>query len=118
MAQGQLLCDHSSHGGAYYMSGGHSSRIQNRGCILSHSFHGIRSARGVAAAHPSIIEVDSAILSAQDRQNSKPHVMGKTQTHDEEDRRSAPLLIPVELGSLVGHEWHFPQSSRNQMWFD
>lgn len=38
--------------------------------------------------------------------------MGETQPHDEQDRRTAPLFIPINPRALVGDVRHFLQSSR------
>jgi hypothetical protein len=37
--------------------------------------------------------------------------MGETQTHYEEHRRSATLLVPINVGPLAGHVRHCNQSS-------
>ena len=115
MAQRQFLCDHSPHGGANYMSCRHSCRIQDSRRVLGHPFYRIRAARNVASSHATVVKVDSAVMLGQDRQDAKPHIMGETQTHNEEDRGPAALLIPENSCALAGDVRHYPQSSRRVM---
>ena len=111
MAQGEFLCDHSTHGGAYYMSRRHSSRIQDRRRIVSHPFDQVWTRRRVASAHSPVVKINCPVIPAQDGKDPKPHFMGKTQAHNEQNRWAATLFIPIKLSSLIGDVRHFSQSS-------
>lgn len=93
------------------MGGPHSSRIQDSRRVLRHQFYPVRPARHVAAAHAPVIKENRPVVLAQNRQHSEPHVMGETQTHDEQHRRPAALLIPVEVRALIENVGHCHQGS-------
>ena len=92
----------------------HSCRIQHSRRVLCHQFHPVRPTRHLASPHPPIVEIDRPVALAQKRQHPKPHIMGETQPHNQQHRRPASLLGPINLRPLVFNVRHAVKTPSTQ----
>src|SRR4029077_11010723 len=86
--------------------------IQNCHSIGRHQRNGIRPRWNIATSDATVVEDQGPVTRRQKRPRPVPHLGWVSQSHDEQNRLTLALLIPINLGSLILDERH--QCSRSE----
>jgi hypothetical protein len=78
-----------------------SGRLENGRCVTGHPRDRIWSGGSAAAANAAIVEGYRSEVLSQARTRAMPHVRGVSQSHDEQDRLTLALFIPVDSDALI-----------------
>src|SRR5579863_559742 len=106
VSQYKLLRNHASHRHAEHVSAINSGSVENRRCVGCHQRDRIRSRWHITPSYAAVVEGQSEVPRRQKGPRPIPHLGWVSQSHDEQDRLTLALLIPINLGSLILDERH------------
>ena len=112
--QSKFLRDHATHGNAEDARALDAGSIEHGGRIRGHQRDGIRSGRHIAPAHAPIVERYRPLALRENWPCTVPHRGCPTKAHNQQNRRSPTLFVPVDPGALIIGKRHWHSSSRRE----
>src|SRR5947209_9707600 len=100
-ANGEFLGNHSAHRDSHDVGRIDARRIEDCFGIGSHRCEAKGPNRHIALAYPAVVQKDCARVPRKKRAEFSPHREREAQAHDEKQRFSRAVILPVDTHAAV-----------------